>query len=325
MGLMTASVGGDCAECHQQAGTDKVDWAADTPTKITARKMSAMVIAINRDNFGGRQVVSCWTCHRGRSRPLPTPALDTVYGTPNLDPDDLVLASVQGSQKPETIVDRYLQAIGGAAKLKTITSLTAAGTSLGFRGFGGGGAVEIYSKRPDQRSLIIQYKNVAGRDATVRSFDGKVGWIQTPLNVLGQYQLSGSELDGARLDAQLAFPDQLVGALTRLRTLDTDQIDGKEVDVIQGNGPRNVFATLYFDKKTGLLVRMVRFGNSPIGRLPTQVEFSDYRDVDGVKMPYRIAFIWLDGRDTIQLNEIRLNTPIDAAKFGKPTSLASKR
>src|SRR5947209_3810805 len=57
MGLMTAAVGGDCADCHQDAGTDKVNWAADTPRKVMARKMSAMVLAINKEHFGNRQVV----------------------------------------------------------------------------------------------------------------------------------------------------------------------------------------------------------------------------------------------------------------------------
>src|ERR1700693_5010999 len=57
MGIMTSSLGFDCADCHAGAGTDKVDWAADTPTKRTARRMVNMVQAINRDNFGGRQLV----------------------------------------------------------------------------------------------------------------------------------------------------------------------------------------------------------------------------------------------------------------------------
>jgi hypothetical protein len=324
MGVMTASVGGDCSTCHAAAGTDLVVWEADTPLKRRARQMSAMVVALNKDSFGGRTVVTCWTCHRGRSVPVQTPTLDQVYGTPDLSPEDLVMATAAGLPRPETIVDRYLTALGGVQKLSAITSYTATGTSQGFRGFGGGGAVQIYAKAPDQRSMIIEYK-AQGRDATVRSYDGQTGWIKTPLNVLGQYQLGGSELDGARLDAQLTFPGQLKQVLTRLRTLDTAEIDGKEMDVIQGNGPRNLFATLYFDKATGLLQRLVRFGTSPIGRLPTQLEFDDYRDVNGVKLPFKVNFIWLDGRDSIQLDAITLNAPVDPAKFDKPTALEKRK
>jgi hypothetical protein len=325
MGIMTAALGFDCSECHAAAGTDKVDWAADTPRKVIARRMVNMVTAINQNNFGGRQLVTCWTCHRGRDKPVVTPNIDLVYGVPTLEPDDLVVASVPGLPKPDAIIDKYIQAVGGAQRLANITSVTATGTSIGFGGFGGGGAVQIYAKAPDQRSTIIEFRDAPGRDASIRSYDGKTGWIKTPLTVLGEYQLSGSELDGARLDAQTAFPSQIKQVLTNLRTLQPATIEDREVDVVQGNGPGRLFATLYFDKQTGLLTRMVRYGSSPIGRLPTQVDYADYRDVNGVKMPFRFTFAWLDGRDAFQLNDVRVNVPVDAAKFGRPTSLETKR
>ena len=325
MGIMSASLGFDCSECHNSAGTDKVDWAADTPRKVIARRMVNMVTAINKDNFGGRQLVTCWSCHRNRDKPVVTPNLDYVYGMPGLEPDDLVPASVPGLKKPDEIVDRYIQAIGGAQRLATITSITATGTSVGFGGFGGGGAVQFYAKAPDQRTTVIEFKDAPGRDASIRSFDGKVGWIKTPLTVLGEYQVVGNELDGARLDAQLTFPGQIKQVLTNFRTLQPASINAKEVDVVQANGPGRVFVTMYFDKQTGYLVRTVRYAASPIGRMPTQVDYSDYRDVNGVKIPFKYTFAWLDGRDAFQLNNVRVNVPIDAAKFGRPTSLESKQ
>ena len=325
MGIMSASLGFDCSECHNSAGTDKVDWAADTPRKVIARRMVNMVTAINRDNFSGRQLVTCWSCHRNRDKPVVTPNLDYVYGMPGLEPDDLVPASVPGLKKPDEIIDRYLQAIGGAQRLATITSILATGTSVGFGGFGGGGAVQFYAKAPDQRTTVIEFKDAPGRDASIRSFDGKVGWIKTPLTVLGEYQVVGNELDGARLDAQLTFPSQIKQVLTNFRTLQPASINDKEVDVVQANGPGRVFVTMYFDKLTGYLVRTVRYAASPIGRMPTQVDYSDYRDVNRVKIPFKYTFAWLDGRDAFQLNNVRTNVPVDAAKFGKPTSLESKQ
>jgi hypothetical protein len=324
MGVMSASLGFDCSECHNAAGTDKVDWAADTPRKVIARRMVNMVTAINRDNFGGRQMVTCWSCHRNRDKPVVTPNLDYVYGMPNLEPDDLVLASVPGLKKPDEILDRYLQAIGGTQRLAGITSITATGTSVGFGGFGGGGAVQFYAKAPDQRTTIIEFKDAPGRDASTRAFDGKTGWIKTPLTVLGEYQLSGNELDGAKLDAQLTFPGQIKQVLTNLRTLQPATIDDKECDTVQGNGPGRVFVTMYFDTQTGYLVRTVRYAASPIGRMPTQVDYADYRDVNGVKLPFKYTFAWLDGRDAFQLNNVRVNLPIDSAKFAKPSASGVK-
>jgi hypothetical protein len=326
MGIMCASLGFDCQDCHDAAGTDKVDWAADTPRKVTARRMTNMVTAINRDNFNGRQVVTCWTCHRNRDRPLVTPTFDVVYGSPTLEADDLSLASVPGLPKAEEILDKYIQAAGGAQRLSTMTSWIARGTSLGFGGFGGGGRVEIDAKAPNQRSTVIDFPDAPGRDASVRSFDGRVGWMKTPLSVLGEYQLSGGELDGALLDAQLSFPSQIKQVLTNPRTLLPQTIeDDISCDVIQANGPGRTFITLFFDKKTGLLARSIRYAPSPIGRIPTQVDYSDYRDVNGIKMPFKFTFAWLDGRDTFQLSSVQLNAAIDAARFGRPTSLEGRR
>ena len=324
MGIMAAALQFDCSDCHVGAGTDKVDWAADTPRKRMARSMVNMVATINKTNFGGRQMVTCWSCHRNRDKPVVTPNLDYVYGMPNLEPDDLVLASVPGLKKADEILDRYLQAIGGTQRLAGITSITATGTSVGFGGFGGGGAVQFYAKAPDQRTTIIEFKDAPGRDASTRAFDGKTGWIKTPLTVLGEYQLSGNELDGAKLDAQLTFPGQIKQVLTNLRTLQPATIDDKECDTVQGTGPGRVFITLYFDKQTGYLVRSVRYAASPIGRMPTQVDYADYRDVNGVKIPFKYTFAWLDGRDAFQLNNVRVNLPIDAAKFGKPSATGVK-
>src|SRR5262245_32187551 len=73
MGLFSAALSVCCGDCHQGAGTSNPKWEADPPRKQTARRMVQMVNNINRDNFGGRQVVTCWTCHRGSQRPSATP------------------------------------------------------------------------------------------------------------------------------------------------------------------------------------------------------------------------------------------------------------
>jgi len=317
MGIMSAAVGSDCVGCHPSAGTDRVDWALDTPRKRTARRMVQMVVAINRDNFGGRQVVSCWTCHRGRDRPIGTPTLDTVYGEPTFEFDD-VLTQATGVPSVDQVLNKYLQAIGGAQRVASITSFVATGKSVGYRGFGGGGVVEVSAQAPDKRATHIGFPEYPDRGVSVRTYDGRTGWIATPLAVVPKYELGGSERDGARLDAMLSFPAQIRQALTDLRVGPSTTIDDKDVQVLQGNGPNGTLATLYFDDASGLLVRMVRHGRSPIGRVPTQVDYSDYRDVGGMRFPFHWTFAWLDGRDTFEFSDVKLNVPIDAAKFGQP-------
>jgi hypothetical protein len=182
MGLMSAALGFDCSECHTGAGTDKVDWAYDTPRKIIARKMVKMVATINHDNFGGSQVVTCWTCHRSRDRPSVTPAMDIVYGSPALEMDD-ILVQAPGQPSADQILDKYIQALGGAQRLAGLSSFVGKGTSLGFGGFGGGGEVQIFAKAPDQRAMLIEFKDNPDRGDSIRTFNGRVGWIKTPLTV----------------------------------------------------------------------------------------------------------------------------------------------
>jgi hypothetical protein len=86
-----------------------------------------------------------------------------------------------------------------------------------------------------------------------------------------------------------------------------------------------MLVTLYFDKQTGLLLRELRYGTSPIGRVPTQIDYADYRDVNGIKLPFRITYAWLDGRDSIVLNDIKTNVPIDEAKFARPAPMKASR
>ncbi len=320
MGIMSAALGFDCAECHANAGTDSVAWEADTPKKLMARRMTLMVQAINREHFSGRQVVSCWTCHRGRDVPVTMPSIDTVYGTPVLEPDDIIMRSEPGEPTADAILDKYVQALGGAQRLAGLTSFTATGTSQYFRGFGGTGQVQIFAKAPDQRATIIRFPDNPDRGSEIRTFDGRNGWMTAPLAVVKDFAIGGIELDGAKLDAQLSFPGQIKQVLTRLRVGPPDSIDGHDVHVVQGTGSRGLTATLYFDRESGLLVRVLRFGATPIGRAPTQVDLSDYREIagTGIKMPFKMTLGWLDGRDGIELKDVRINVPIDPAVFSRP-------
>src|SRR5262245_23484620 len=126
MGLFSAATSMCCLECHAP------DWAFDTPRKITTRKMIQMVNTINQTNFSGRKVVSCWTCHRQSDRPQVTPTLDVIYGEPiYLAPDDLFVQA-QGAPSPTTVLDKYIQAVGGADRLAKLTSFVGKGSATLF-------------------------------------------------------------------------------------------------------------------------------------------------------------------------------------------------
>src|SRR5437867_4365586 len=320
MGVISAALGFDCADCHPKAGTDQADFAIDTtPEKRTARRMIEMVANINRTNFAGVQRVTCWTCHHGREIPTTTIALDNLYASPPREDDDIVPpATGPGQLTADQILDKYIQALGGAQRLAAITSFVATGNSIGYGEFGGEAEFTIFAKAPNQRTTRITFKEHPDRGDSVWAFDGRTGWIKTPRGLLGEYELIGEELDGARLEAQMSFPGQIKQALTNWRVGQRRTIGNRDYNVVQGTGPRGLLATLYFDPQSGLLTRMVRYGPSPVGRVPTQIDYSDYRDAGGVKFPFEYRFSWLDGRYTAKLTDIKTNVAIDAATFGKP-------
>lgn len=317
MGVIAADLGFDCADCHPNAGSDQVDWVFDTPRKETARRMIDMVTTINRTNFGGVQRVTCWTCHHGRDIPGTTIALDRLYSAPDSEIDDVVRPD-QNQPTADQIFDKYIEALGGAQRLAGLASFVATGSSIGYAGLGGAGEFTIYAKAPNQKTTRITFNEHPDRGESTWAFSDSRGWIRTPRGLLDAYELVGGELDGARFEAQLSFPGQIKQTLTNWRSGALQAIGDRDYQVVQGIGPRNLMVTLYFDPQTGLLARMIRYSPSPIGRMPTQIDFGDYRDVGGIKFPFDYTFVWLDGRFSAKIADVKANVPIDVAVFGRP-------
>ena len=172
--------------------------------------------------------------------------------------------------------------------------------------------VDILVKAPNQRSHIVHA--LFGDKVVVT--DGRNGWFSSPDKPAPLIQLTGGNLDGAKLDSMVWFPTLLKTMATNWRVGSTS-IEDKDVQVVQGTvGGQNF--NLYFDEETGLLLRMVRFADSLMGRVPTQMDFSNYKEVNGVKMPFTIITTWTDNQTTTELTSIQANQAIDAAKFNRP-------
>jgi photosynthetic reaction center cytochrome c subunit len=314
MGFFSASLGKSCVDCHD-SDSGWENYVADTnPNKRTARAMIGMMNVINKNFFGGRQVVTCYSCHRGGPNPKVTPNLAALYSPPaENEPDDIV-KQAPGAPSVDQILDKYIQALGGAQRLASLTSLVVKGTSVGYGLTQDKRPVEIYAKAPGQRTTIVH----AESGDTITSYDGRAGWIAAPNLPVPVLPLTGGDLEGVKLDAELTFPSRIKQALGQWRVGPQSEIDDREVQVVQGTSGGEAFATLYFDAESGLLVRQLRYASSPVGRMPTQIDYSDYREVAGVKIPFRWTMLWLDGRENFEATEVQANAAIDAAKFAKP-------
>src|SRR6185503_7905634 len=157
MGFFAASLSLNCTDCHGGASaSDWANYATDTPLKNRARQMITMVKAINDANFGGRQFVTCYTCHRGSQKPKIVPSLAVQYGEPPPDDPDEVeaLPTARVIATPDQIFDKYIQAVGGAQALGRLTSFTATGTYEGFDSDFAKVPVDVYAKAPNQRAIV---------------------------------------------------------------------------------------------------------------------------------------------------------------------------
>jgi hypothetical protein len=285
--------------------------------------MVLMVNTLNKGDFGGRRAVTCYSCHRGTEYPKVIPRLAEQYGVPPPDdPNEIeILAQVPATPSADQILDRYIQALGGSERLAALTSFAAQGTYQGFDTDFGEVPVDVFAKAPGQRTTIVH--TLLG-DST-RTFDGRAGWIATPDKPVGLLTLTGKDLDGLKLDAELSFPAGIKQALGQLRTgFPKTAIGGRDVQIIQGTGAGGSRVKLFFDKESGLLVRVLRYTETVVGVVPTQTDYSDYREVAGVKMPFHWTVTWTDGRSTTELSAVQPNVRIDAAKVAKPASAASK-
>jgi hypothetical protein len=328
MGFISAATNYNCIDCHVEPRVEG-DWsvyAQETPRKATARRMILMVQEINRTNFGGARVVTCYTCHHNlQGAPKIRPSLAAQYGVPpDPDPNEVeITRQTPGAPSADQVFDKYLQAVGGAQKAAAVTSIVFKGTYEGYAE--PKVPVDIYVKSPNQRTMIV-HTDVGDRTTTC---DGNNGWMAAPAadKPFPVITYTGGDLDGVRLDAVLSLPAGIKQAITR-PAVGSTTIDDKDVIVVQGtaSGGRSSIK-LYFDKQSGLLVRQVRFADTIIGPVPIQVDYSDYRDVAraGVKLPFHVITTWTDGRSDVLLTSAETNVAIDATKFNQPTPPAPRK
>lgn len=310
MQFISASLGVECEFCHVERAFEM----DDKKPKEAARKMIQMMFAINKDSFEGHREVTCNTCHRGSPHPVAIPAIAAEEPAPESEAtgqhehEQSTEESDSASQPADPILEKYLAAVGGAAALQKISSRVEKGNAT----MGGHQIpIEVYAQAPDQRVSIL---HLPGGD-NITAFDGRSGWLGNPGRP--PRPMGPSEVDAAHLDADLHFPAHVKQIFSELRIAPSEKIGSHEVTVVRGLRQGKPPVKLYFDK-AGFLVRLVRYGDSALGLNPTQVDYADYRDAGGVKIPYQWTIARPSGRFTIQVEKVEQNVPIDASRFAPP-------
>jgi hypothetical protein len=323
MQYFTAALGVQCSFCHAPDGYEK----DDRPAKKTARQMIQMV---DRFNSGNNDItLTCATCHHGRQSPERTPPL-AVEMTPAEATAAAARAAQRGQapagqtppagapgaqggrgQRPtetsDQIVDKYVQAMGGAAALHA-TSRIMHGTQttrdlvttpiVVTETAAGGYRIDVASTPPMVRAAI-----------------NKTGWIQAFGNV---HEIEGMQVAQVARLAEFSLPSTIKQRYPSLQVGRYGAIDGVDTISMSGRVDENLTEQLQFARQSGLLVRRTIQTRTPYGAMAEQIDYSDYRDVDGVKVPFQIRWATPSQVTTEKFTDVKLNTPVDASVFAKP-------
>jgi outer membrane lipoprotein-sorting protein len=313
MGMFSSALLLDCVGCHDPKITsDPKAFATPTPRIQRARQMVVMMNALNRQYFGGQQRVTCFTCHNGDPQPERSPSLRLQYGELVNDPSSFKFYPDVAAPPAEKILARYLEALGGPERLATLTSFVGTGTYMGFETSDQEVPFEIYARAPDQRAMVA-------RDGTKQFlwvYNGRNAWRYQPDTPVPLIELTGWSLSGSRIDTLTFFPAGLPRAFAQWQ-VGYAEVEGRSVEVVRGIAPGQSPVNLHFDD-SGLLVRLVRWTETAAGPVPVQIDYSEYRDVGGVKLPFAWIITWTNGQSTIKLKEIRTNVAIPEPRFARP-------
>ena len=318
MQFITAALGVECEFCHVEGPDKRLQFDKDDKKeKKTAREMMQMMFAINKNNFNGEQQVSCNTCHRGSPHPQAIPAIMAEAPKPeatesmhdhNADPASLPSGS--------PVLARYIQVLGGEPALSKVSTRVEKGNAVMPEG--PPLAIDIYTKSPDERVSVMH----TPRGESVTAYNGQAGWISFPGRPVRE--MSASDDQAAKLDAEAFYPLQLEHEFGELKLQDyPEKVDDHQTNVVLGLTKGQPPVKLYFDKDSGLLLRMMHYTATPLGLNPTQVDFADYREIDGVKTPMRWTISRPSGSFTIKIDEAKDNAPIDDARFVMPPATAT--
>ena len=323
MNFVGDSLGVNCDHCHvkgeknPQTGEDTWLWEReDRKEKAMGRDMMRMVLELNRTRFNREAVVTCYTCHRGTTRPermAPIPPRDYFGGALKPQPNRALPTA-------QEVIDKYLSVVGAKRQDTLSRAIVMRGTVERVERAKASGPTEIVFKQPGK----VRITETLTSGLVTRGWNGTTAWAQSSKGV---NQATGESLKAMKsiptttiasdgLFNPMKLPDSTSGATL----MGVARIDDREsYQVIIEDSP-TLSMQLFFDVETGLLLRRVNITNTMLGPLNVQWDFSDYRDVNGIKLPFLIRTSDVSSYDTVvrKFSEIKIDSSLNENVFEVP-------
>jgi outer membrane lipoprotein-sorting protein len=230
-----------------------------------------------------------------------------------------VLPRGSALQTPDDVIEKHLAAVGGRAALAKLTSRKSTGTVTITTPNGAlSGPIEIYAKPPNKVRAYMQLDlsalGVSDKMVMEQKFDGTAGWTLNSMQ--GNSEIVGNQLQNMRNNV---FPSPFMAykaAGTKIEILAKEKVAGKDAIVLLVTPKEGSVARIFFDAETYLIVRTVSKLSTPeVGEFEQTSEPSDYRSVDGVKVPFVLTNTSPVQTLTLKHEKIEHNVPVDDAMF----------
>ncbi len=333
MRFMSASLGVRCDFCHVTSAEGP--WPMekdDKQNKQTARTMIRMMNTINEQSFEGKPTVTCASCHHGRNEPDRVPPLAA-----ELTVDQIAFAAARaeaqrarantppgeagrggrgrgGPPRPtetiDQVLDAYVQALGGRAAVEKVTSRVMRGTVTDRAGQAS--PIVVEEKAPG----MVRQSVASTPDPSTWATDGTTAWAQSGGNTW--VVTNALEAQAVARLADLLLPLQMKDRYQNLSPTRYATLDGRNMIIVSGRVSPQVAEQFYFDRQSGLLARRVVSTRTAFGVLPEQIDYSDYRVVDGVKVPFQVRRATWDSVTTAKFSDVTINVPVTDARFARP-------
>src|SRR4030095_7162597 len=328
MNFVGDSLGVNCDHCHVkgeknlQTGEDTWLWERDDKKeKAVGRDMMRMVLELNRTRFNRAGVVTCYTCLRGSTRPermTPPPPRD--YFNEALKPQPK-----RALPTAQEVIAKYLSVVGANRQDILSQAIVMRGTVERVERAKASGPTEIVFKQPNK----VRITETLTSGVVTRGWNGTTAWIQTSKGV---NSVTGENLKAMKstptttiasdgLFSPIKIPDSssratLIG-VTRINDRESYQV------LIEDSSTQSI--QLFFDIESGVLLRRVNATNTMLGPLNVQWDFSDYRDVSGIKLPFLIRTSDVSSYDTVvrRFSEIKIDSSLNENVFDIPRGPSS--